>query len=64
MRVWPSEDSGRAVYVALRSPDGEALLRLSADVLVQFLGRTYGVVPEGQESLFLDVDRAIDRLIA
>lgn len=64
VRVWPSpKEAEHSVLVALRSPDGEALLRMPASTLVAFLGRTYSLVPEGHESRWLDVDAAVGRLL-
>lgn len=64
VRVWPSpEEPERIVFIALRSPDGEALLRMPAGLLVQFLARTYSLVPEGQEGRWMDIDAALGRLL-
>ena len=64
VRVWPAGDRGDdAVHIALASPDGEALLAAPAGALVQFVERTYDVVPEGYESWHLDVDGAIAAIL-
>lgn len=64
VRVWPAADSfGGQVHIALASPDGEALLAAPAVELVEFVHRTYELVPEGQETLHLDVDGAITALL-
>lgn len=65
VRVWPSWRSGLdVVYVALASPDGEALLEAPAAALVSFLRRTYVVVPVGDESAHLDLDSTVEALLA
>ncbi|HEX6921073.1 MAG TPA: SsgA family sporulation/cell division regulator [Actinomycetes bacterium] len=65
VRVWPSWSAGaEVVFIGLTSPDGEALLQASTRELVDFLGRTYALCPQGQEREHLDVDRAIEALLA
>jgi sporulation and cell division protein SsgA len=65
VRVWPSWSGGNEiVFIGLTSPDGEALLQAPTRELVDFLGRTYGLCPEGQEHNKLDLDRAIQVLLA
>ncbi|RJK92942.1 SsgA family sporulation/cell division regulator [Vallicoccus soli] len=63
VRVWPSAGPGPAtVFLALASPDGQALLQAPAAALRAFLDRTYDVVPSGTEAV--DVDAAIGALLA
>jgi hypothetical protein len=65
VRVWPSWTAGtEVVFIALASPDGEALLQAPSADLVDFLGRTYALCPQGQEREHLDLDRAIEALLA
>lgn len=65
VRVWPSFSSGvDVVYVALASPDGQALLEAPARALEAFLARTYQLVPEGTESQHVDVDAYLAELLA
>lgn len=65
VRVWPDSQSGaEVVFVALTSPDGEALLAAPAGELAHFVRRTYALVPEGMESRHLDVDSTITALLA
>lgn len=64
VRVWPSWSAGaEVVFVGLTSPDGEALLQATTSELVDFLGRTYALCPEGREQEHLDIDRAIEALL-
>jgi hypothetical protein len=63
--VWGiSPDDQRDVYIALRSPTGEALFQFSGAELASFLGRTYVHCLPGDEHVHLDVDLAIERLLA
>jgi Streptomyces sporulation and cell division protein, SsgA len=63
VRIWPNLDEGRDVVgIALRSPDGEALLQAGAEGLVDFLTATYALCPRGRESSHLEIDRALDAL--
>ena len=65
VRVWPSWSAGsEVVFIGLTSPDGEALLQAPTRELVDFLGRTYAVCAQGRENEHLDVDRAIEALLA
>jgi Streptomyces sporulation and cell division protein, SsgA len=65
VRVWPSWSGGQEiVFIGLTSPDGEALLQAPTRELIDFLGRSYGLCAEGQEHNNLDLDRAIQVLLA
>jgi hypothetical protein len=65
VRVWPSWSSGsEVIFIGLTSPDGEALLQAPTRELVDFLGRSYSVCPTGEEIQHLDVDAAINALLA
>jgi hypothetical protein len=66
VRVWPDLDADQepAVMVRLSSPDGQAVLCLEADVLQNFLARTFAVVPLGREGEFLDVDGCLAQLLS
>jgi hypothetical protein len=64
VRVWPA-GSGRTavVFLALSSPSGRALFEVPSGDLVAFLAGTYGVVPRGEESDFLDVEHELELLL-
>src|SRR4029078_11490654 len=65
VRVWPwASPRGDFVALALSSPDGNALFEVPRSILVRFLRRTYVAVPRGRESDHLDVDAAVNRLLA
>ena len=65
VRVWPSWSTGHeVVFIALTSPDGEALLQASSGELGDFLTGTYAVCPQGDERQHLDMDRTIEALLA
>ena len=62
--VWPSTSGGDdVVCLCLSSPDGEALLFGLHEDVAEFLTRTYGAVPPGMESQFLDIDALVDQLL-
>ncbi|MFI7588833.1 SsgA family sporulation/cell division regulator [Spongisporangium articulatum] len=64
VHVWPSWGTGRElVMISLTSPDGQAVLEAAADDVRTFLDRTALVVPDGEESLYLDLDAAVARLL-
>jgi hypothetical protein len=65
VHVWPSWGTGRELLmVSLTSPDGQAVLETSADSVRTFLDRTAVLVPYGDESLYLDLDAAVARLLS
>ncbi|MFJ5273387.1 SsgA family sporulation/cell division regulator [Streptomyces sp. NPDC088358] len=65
VRMWPAGGSERgALYIALRSPAGSALLRLPARGVRFFLRDTRSVVPPGAESSRLDLDAELAELLA
>jgi hypothetical protein len=65
VRVWPSRSQGRNVIcLALRSPDGDALLHAPAQAIAAWLERTLRIVPPGSEGEHLDELDAEDELCA
>ncbi|MET9396385.1 SsgA family sporulation/cell division regulator [Kitasatospora sp. NPDC002965] len=54
---------GRRTMVELRAPEGTALVGFDSDDLRKFLWRSRLVVPEGEEHLHLDADRALAELL-
>ena len=64
VRVWPSQSgNGSVVNLALSSPSGRALFEVPLSELVEFLTRTYGAVPTGAESDFVDLDAELALLM-
>lgn len=64
VQVWPTASGGRPmVSLSLSSPSGRALFEAPLAELVQFLTRTYALVPTGSESDFVDVDAELALLI-
>lgn len=62
--VWPTMSGGRQVVcLSLSSPSGHALLEASAAEVAEFVREVYTAVPAGDESLHLDVDGALARLL-
>lgn len=64
IQIVPTRDSLGVHIVQLRlaSPDGVAVLEAPADVILEFLGRSYALVPPGMESAFVDLDDTITRI--
>lgn len=56
VRVWPGPESSGATYLQLRSPHGEAMFQAERGHFIDFLLRSYVVVPPGCESRYLDLD--------
>ena len=64
VQVWPSHSAGRPVVcISLSSPSGRALFEAPLTQLVEFLTRTYAVVPTGSESDYVDVDAELALLL-
>jgi len=65
VHVWPSWGTGRELLmISLTSPDGQAVLEAAAEDVRRFLERTTLVVPDGEESMHLDLDAELARLLA
>ena len=56
-------DGNHVVQLRLASPDGVAVLETSADVILDFLELSYGLVPPGMEFEQLNIDAALDELL-
>ncbi|MFJ9443856.1 SsgA family sporulation/cell division regulator [Kitasatospora sp. NPDC101235] len=54
---------GRRTMIELRAPEGTALLQFDTADLRRFLWRSRLLVPEGEEHLHLDADRALAQLL-
>ncbi|MFI9330732.1 SsgA family sporulation/cell division regulator [Kitasatospora sp. NPDC052868] len=54
---------GRRTMVELRAPEGTALLQFDTTDLRRFLWHSRLLVPEGEEHLHLDADRALAELL-
>lgn len=64
VRVWPSRTAGvDVVYLALASPDGQALLEAPASDVAAFVSRTFDLVADGTESAHVDLDASLNRLL-
>ncbi|MFZ2503525.1 MAG: SsgA family sporulation/cell division regulator [Nocardioides sp.] len=66
VHVWPEHDhdAGASIMIELCSPDGHLLAAARAHDIHRFLLRSHAIVPVGQESSYLDVDRLISALFA
>lgn len=56
VRIWPGPEETGATYLELRSPNGQAVFQARRAALVDFILRSYVVVPPGCESGYLDLD--------
>jgi hypothetical protein len=61
VRVWPRAG---AVFLALCSPSGKAVLETGRSSVADFLTRIERVVPAGHEAEFFDVDRELEVLLS
>lgn len=65
VHVWLSWSGGyEVIFIGLTSPNGEALLQAPASEVRNFLDHSYSLCPRGQELEHLDVDAAIEALLA
>jgi hypothetical protein len=64
VQVWPSHSGGRPVVcISLSSPSGRALFEAPLSELVEFLTKSYAVVPTGSESDHVDVEAELALLL-
>ena len=64
VQVWPSQSGHhQLVCLALSSPSGRALFEIPLAQLVEFLTRTYAVVPTGSEGDHVDVEAELALLL-
>lgn len=76
VQVWPSAASsdpeagqagtasGPIVNIAMTSPFGHAQFEAPAHAIAAFLRRTYQIVPEGQETNYIDFDAELADLLS
>jgi hypothetical protein len=62
VRIWPGPARSGTVYLELRSPNGHAVFEAQRAALVDFVLRSYVVVPPGCESGYLDLDAELTLL--
>lgn len=61
VRVWPRAG---AVFLALCSPSGKAVLETRRSAIADFLARIERIVPLGREAEFCDVDGELEGLLS
>jgi hypothetical protein len=61
VRVWPRAG---AVFLALCSPSGKAVLETRRPAVADFLARIERIVPAGHEAEFCDVDGELEGLLS
>ncbi len=75
VQAWPSAASAepavggatagqKILNIAMTSPFGHAQFQASAAAIEAFLARTYQLVPDGQESAYLDFDAELAELLS
>jgi len=67
VQAWPSAASaagGTILNIAMTSPFGHAQFEASAAAIEDFLARTYQLVPDGEESAYLDFDAELTALLS
>ncbi|MFI6727217.1 SsgA family sporulation/cell division regulator [Streptomyces sp. R-74717] len=65
VRIWPTKvDRRNVIFVALSSPDGDALLEVPSAVVATWVERTLRLVPPGTETERLGIDEALSELLA
>ncbi|HEY9437449.1 MAG TPA: SsgA family sporulation/cell division regulator [Streptomyces sp.] len=65
VRIWPTRvDNRNVLFVALSSPDGNALLELPSAAVAAWVERTLRLVPPGRESELLGLDDALAVLLS
>lgn len=64
VQVWPGDIHGIAVLnIALSSPFGQAHFEAPMISIADFLNRTYGLIPAGCETDFINIDGELDELL-
>ena len=62
--VRPAADDPERVLVELNAPTGFAILSAVAEEVAEFLDQTYDVVQPGEEDLWIDFDRELQKLVS
>ncbi|HEX3307226.1 MAG TPA: SsgA family sporulation/cell division regulator [Streptosporangiaceae bacterium] len=66
VRAWPSaaEQGPKTLNISMTSPFGHAQFEASAAAIETFLARTYELVPDGDESQYMDFDAELTELLS
>jgi hypothetical protein len=67
VKAWPSaasEQGQKTLNISMTSPFGHAQFEASAAAFETFLARTYELVPDGDESEYLDFDAELTELLS
>ncbi|MER5361069.1 SsgA family sporulation/cell division regulator [Streptomyces sp. NPDC002785] len=65
VRIWPAKvDRRNVIFVALTSPNGNALLEVPSAAVVTWVERTLRLVPPGTETERLGIDEGLAELLA
>lgn len=63
VRIRPGSGDPEIVVMELNSPSGHAVFEASAQRLAEFLDASYDIVLPGDETLWMNVDDALDQMI-
>lgn len=64
VRVWPDKSGDADILnITLSSPFGEAHFEAPRSATAEFLRSTYGIIPEGAEGDYIDVDGELEELL-
>lgn len=63
VRIRPGAGDPEIVVVELNSPSGHAVFEASAQRLAEFLDASYDIILPGNETLWMNVDDALDQMI-
>ncbi|WP_406494522.1 SsgA family sporulation/cell division regulator [Streptomyces sp. NBC_00846] len=65
VRIWPTKaDRRNVLFVALTSPEGDALLEVPSAAVAAWVERTLRLVPPGTETERLGIDEGLAELLA
>ncbi len=64
VHIRPNDEDLTLMRIELVSPDGAAMFAVSREELSNFLECTYDIIPLGAESLWIDFDFEIHRLVS
>ncbi|MFG2624859.1 SsgA family sporulation/cell division regulator [Streptomyces sp. NPDC048473] len=65
VRIWPTKvDRRNVIFVALTSPDGDALLEVPSATVAAWVERTLRLVPPGTETERLGIEEGLAELLA
>ncbi len=64
VRIQPGSGNPEIVVLELSSPSGHAVFEANAQRLAEFLDASYDIILPGNETLWMNVDDALDQMIS